>query len=59
MLGLDAQDSEVTITLDCRSRSGRVYVHGMHAFGTRWDIEAIGTDKSRPLPLRATPDDIA
>jgi glycogen debranching enzyme len=42
MLGLSAKDGEVTIDPRVPEEIGRVYVHGMHAFGTHWDVEATG-----------------
>jgi glycogen debranching enzyme len=44
MLGLDVRDREVTIDPRVPEEIGRIYVHGMHAFGTHWDVEAIGTN---------------
>ena len=44
MLGLEAHDGEVTVDPYVPQEIGRVYVHGMHAFGTHWDVEAIGTN---------------
>ncbi|MBI3648092.1 MAG: amylo-alpha-1,6-glucosidase [Actinobacteria bacterium] len=44
MLGLTAKDGEVAIDPRVPERIGRVLVHGMHAFGTHWDVEATGTD---------------
>ena len=44
MLGLDVHDGEVRIDPRVPEEIGRIYVHGMHAFGTHWDIEAIGTN---------------
>jgi glycogen debranching enzyme len=43
MLGLTAKDGEVMIDPRVPEEIGRVYVHGTHAFGTHWDVEAIGT----------------
>ncbi len=42
MLGLRAQDGEVTIDPQVPTELGRVFVHGLHAFGTHWDVEAVG-----------------
>jgi glycogen debranching enzyme len=44
MLGLDVRDGEVRIDPRVPEKIGRIYVHGMHAFGTQWDVEAIGTN---------------
>ena len=43
MLGLDARDGEVTLDPNVPEALGRVYIRGLRAFGTRWDVEAIGT----------------
>ena len=44
MLGLDVHDGEVRIEPRVPEEIGRIYVHGMHAFGTHWDLEATGTN---------------
>jgi len=44
MLGMDARDREVTIDPRVPERIGRIRIHGMHAFGTHWDVEASGTN---------------
>jgi glycogen debranching enzyme len=44
MLGLDASDGTVRLDPHVPPELGRVYVHGMHAFGTHWDLEAVGTN---------------
>jgi glycogen debranching enzyme len=44
MLGMDAHDREVTIDPRVPERIGRIRIHGMHAFGTHWDVEASGTN---------------
>ena len=44
MLGLDASDGSVMLDPHVPSELGRVFVHGMHAFGTHWDLEAIGSN---------------
>jgi glycogen debranching enzyme len=43
MLGLDARAGQITLDPNVPEELGRVYIHGLRAFGTRWDIEAIGT----------------
>jgi glycogen debranching enzyme len=43
MLGLDARDGEVTLDPNVPDEYGRIAINGLQAFGTRWDIEAIGT----------------
>ena len=43
MLGLDVADGKVTIDPHVPEDIGRVYVHGAHAFGTHWDVEATGS----------------
>ena len=42
MLGLEARDGQVTLDPALPDEIGRVAIHGLQAFGTRWDIEAIG-----------------
>jgi glycogen debranching enzyme len=42
MLRLDPQAGEVTVDPDLPEEIGRVAIKGLKAFGTRWDIEAIG-----------------
>ncbi|HEY1332427.1 MAG TPA: glycogen debranching N-terminal domain-containing protein [Actinomycetota bacterium] len=44
MLGLESRNGEVRIDPHVPTEIGRVYVHGMHAFGTHWDVEAVGTN---------------
>ncbi len=44
MLGLAAGDRELMIDPRVPKEIGRVFVHGMHAFGTHWDVEAIGAN---------------
>jgi len=44
MLGLDARDGAVVIDPRVPEEVGRILVHGMHAFGTHWDVEAVGTN---------------
>jgi glycogen debranching enzyme len=46
MLGLDARDAQVILDPRIPEEIGRIYLHGMHAFGTHWDIEAIGTNSN-------------
>ncbi len=42
MLGLEARDGQVTLDPALPDEIGRVAIHGLQAFGARWDIEAIG-----------------
>jgi glycogen debranching enzyme len=42
LLGLEAANGEVTLQPRVPEEVGRVFVRGLHAFGTRWDLEAIG-----------------
>jgi glycogen debranching enzyme len=42
MLGLDASDGQVRLDPRIPDEIGRIFVHGMHAFGTHWDLEAVG-----------------
>ena len=49
MLGLDARDGKVTIDPHVPEIIGRLRIHGMHAFGTHWDVEATGTNGSVSL----------
>jgi glycogen debranching enzyme len=44
MLGLDAERGEVTIDPRVPEEIGRIFVNGIHAFDTHWDIEAIGSN---------------
>lgn len=44
MLGLDARDHEVRIDPRLPERVGRIRIHGLHAFGTHWDVEAHGAN---------------
>jgi glycogen debranching enzyme len=44
MLGLKVSDGEVRIDPRVPDEVGRIFVKGLRAFGTRWDIEAIGTN---------------
>lgn len=44
MLGLDARDGQVMIDPRVPESIGRMFIHGMHAFGTHWDVEATGTN---------------
>jgi len=44
MLGLQVQAGEVTIDPHVPEEIGRVFVHGVHAFDSHWDVEATGDD---------------
>jgi glycogen debranching enzyme len=43
MLGLEARDGRVTVDPAVPDELGEVFVHGMHAFGTHFDVRATGT----------------
>jgi glycogen debranching enzyme len=43
MLGLDVGEGEVTIAPHVPDEIGRILIHGMHAFGTHFDVEATGS----------------
>jgi hypothetical protein len=42
MLGLDASEGEIRLDPQVPEEIGRIAVHGVSAFGTKWDLEAIG-----------------
>jgi glycogen debranching enzyme len=42
MLGLDARDGEITLDPCVPDEVGLLFIHRLHAFGTYWDVEAIG-----------------
>jgi len=42
MLGLEAKDRRVTLDPNLPDEVGRVSIGGLRAFGTRWDVEAVG-----------------
>ncbi len=42
MLGMEVQDGELRVDPCVPEELGRVFVHGIHAFGTHWDVEAQG-----------------
>jgi glycogen debranching enzyme len=44
MLGLDAVDGRVEADPHVPEEIGRIDVHGLHAFGTHWDVEANGAN---------------
>ncbi len=46
MLGFEIRGGELTIDPHVPEELGRIFVHGLHAFGTHWDVEAVGTDGS-------------
>jgi glycogen debranching enzyme len=53
ILGLDAHDRQVSLDPLAPDEIGRVAVHRMPAFGTQWDLEAVGTRghvRLAPLP---------
>jgi glycogen debranching enzyme len=43
MLGLDARDGELILDPDIPEEVGRIMLTGTNAFGSRWNVEAIGT----------------
>jgi glycogen debranching enzyme len=54
MLGLEAHDGQVSLDPRVPDGIGRVVVHRMPAFGTHWDVEAIGTRghvRLAPMPV--------
>jgi glycogen debranching enzyme len=44
MLGIRVQGGELTVDPVIPPEIGRIHVRGIHAFGTRWDVEAAGTN---------------
>ena len=44
MLGMHASGGEITLDPNVPEEIGRLAIHGMHAFGTHWDVEANGTN---------------
>jgi glycogen debranching enzyme len=42
MLGLDARDGRLVVDPDIPDEIGRIKISGLRAFGTRWDVEAVG-----------------
>jgi glycogen debranching enzyme len=46
MLGLDVRDGSLVIDPVVPSEVGRVAVHGISAFGSAWDVEAVGRSGS-------------
>ena len=43
MLGLRCHDGKIEADPHVPEHLGRIFVHGLHAFGTHWDVEAAGT----------------
>jgi glycogen debranching enzyme len=43
MLGLEARDGEIHLDPNVPEEIGRIQIRGLRAFGTRWDVEAVGT----------------
>jgi glycogen debranching enzyme len=43
LLGLEVHDGELTIEPQVPEELGRIFIHGFHAFGTHWDVEARGS----------------
>ena len=44
MLGLRAEDGQLVLDPHIPPELGRMKIRGVHAFGTRWDVEAVGTN---------------
>ncbi|HEU4529421.1 MAG TPA: glycogen debranching N-terminal domain-containing protein [Actinomycetota bacterium] len=49
MLGLDVRGGEVVVDASVPNEIGKMRIHGMHALGTHWDIEAERT-RARVAP---------
>jgi glycogen debranching enzyme len=49
MLGLEADGGRLSVDPRVPEEIGRIFVHGLHAFGTHWDVEAVG-DEGRVGP---------
>ncbi len=43
MLGIEAGDGKLTCEPDVPAEAGRLFLHGIHAFGTHFDVEGEGT----------------
>ncbi len=43
VVGLDARDGRVSLDPVVPEQIGRIFVHGMHAFGSHWDLDAAGS----------------
>jgi glycogen debranching enzyme len=43
MLGLEARGGEIHLDPNVPEEIGRIQIRGLRAFGTRWDVEAVGT----------------
>ena len=43
MLGMDAQHGRINLDAQIPEQIGRIQLTGVHGFGKRWDIEAVGT----------------
>ena len=44
MLGLEARDGELRLDPRVPDEIGRIGIRGLHAFGTDWDVEAVGAE---------------
>ena len=44
MLGIEVGSGKVTIDPHVPKEVGRVFVHGMHAFESHWDVDATGDE---------------
>jgi glycogen debranching enzyme len=52
MLGLDARNGAITLDPNVPDEIGRIAIRGLRAFGSRWDLEAIGTSGNVRLSRR-------
>ena len=39
----EARDGEIQLDPNVPEQIGRIQIRGLRAFGTRWDVEAVGT----------------
>src|SRR5206468_1687213 len=44
MLGIGVRDGALVVDPHIPEELGRISLHGVHAFGKRWDVEAVGTN---------------
>jgi glycogen debranching enzyme len=44
MLGLEARDGELRLDPRVPEEVGRIHIRRLHAFGTEWEVEAVGTE---------------
>jgi hypothetical protein len=50
---MDALKGEIRLDPNVPDQIGRIAIHGLQAFGTRWDIEAVGTNGNVRLSRQA------